>query len=1072
MDLREQVNNAVNFLRCRHHPEKPHVSVLSPPHPSDYHLIWGAPKKVLKHDILEEDEEELLEDVEEALRSRYAGWIMGADFEVAGNAGEAQARYDFYVRVEPDYDDRKKWDDSAYTRVQLMLDYYRSPQSAKARATIRLEGEEETFEQQVNVDPAPEFVAVVVLPKRAARRLNRDNLVKVLRMIVSIGVGNYVPGVCLRVVELENELLTASVYSSKGEGLYYHAFCALAGFCGGAFKTYIVNLGGVFEGEGEANAYESPAKVYTYNTADGTFSRWVLGHLLEVQGKVKFSGWRPRVRWSEHGLMGAHPVNALVIERDPGEYELRDYCVEEEGLAPIKVSGQSVDDFLRHVVFSIQRFGGRLPDLVNALSEAIKKANPQLRSFYTYQEEAINEILSNLAVERKYKAITVVARTAGGKTLAFLVPIIISILHEKLGGRGLGLKAILTYPTKALANDQLEEAAHLLFYFKQSLDNKGLSADVSFGCLHGGTYTADDVEKKGSFQLVSLPVKCPNHQGSVVKLQTQDGKVKAVCPADSSCQFAEFLNSSMRKTRDEIYFNPPDILITDEDMLNRILSGYSRKHQGERGEALWYEWQLLGYPYKRCTNCSHTYPISLNLMRCAVCGSDVRTSLETIESVSRPYVIVLDEAHQLFGSFGIQVSHMLSLLEHVIGDEPLYVLSSATLGNAEHFAATMLGLSTSEVKKVAAEAAEANSAVRPFQRIIAFIMPKAYTQDATLIKLLGAFLEAFQDKPKGIIFTNTLAESNELLQQLRRDFGSRVHVDGHSTDYGEDRADKELRFKEGKIDWFVATSTLELGVDYGVVDYVAIYGMPHKVTSFVQRIGRAGRGKDAVVFVLFNPDNPVNHFYYENHRMLCDGMLREAAIEREVITVSRMNKEAVRRAIRRWAVSEVYRACSPMCAADPKLISVGLENTQVRRSRWQVIAQLLKARVPDDLPKSLKELCSQYWNTYGQLVNGEVSWIAQELGARGANWKDISGFVVFLGQDPLYDLRGADETVQVYFAPLGETRSRELRFAVRHYLKGQIASFRGRFFVVATVEPEEKVGIREWLEGGEGAGFV
>jgi hypothetical protein len=56
--------------------------------------------------------------------------------------------------------------------------------------------------------------------------------------------------------------------------------------------------------------------------------------------------------------------------------------------------------------------------------------------------------------------------------------------------------------------------------------------------------------------------------------------------------------------------------------------------------------------------------------------------------------------------------------------------------------------------------------------------------------------------------------------------------------------------------------------------------------------------------------------------------------------------------------------------------------------------------------------------------------------------------------------------VQVYFAPLGEPRPRELRYAVRHYLKGQVASFRGHFFVVATIEPDKKVSIKEWLESG------
>jgi superfamily II DNA/RNA helicase len=1067
-DLKQAVNRSIEYLKNRHHPEKPHISVLSPPYRTDYQLIWGKPPRLHERDrIGEEDEEELLEDVEETLRSRLPGWVMGADFAVSRNMGSARALFTFYVRVKPDYDDMQKWDDSAYTKVHVVLDYSRSPQSAQAQVAVRLEGEGGIFEDRsVKIDQCPEFAAVAVLPGETAGRLNRGNLEKVLERVASVGLGGRAPKVCLRVLEVGGGLLTASIFNSEGdeEGAYHHAFCAMAGFCGGTFKAYIMNLGGVVKGKRETDAYESPAKVYTYNADDGG-SRWVLGHLLEVEGRIEFSGWLPNFRWSEHGLSGAYPVNTLVVEENEKGCKLRDYFVGGELLAPIKASSRSASDFLRRAVSSTRSIA-HLTGLGDALSDATRAVNPHLQNFYAYQEEAISEILSNLEGEQRYKAIVIAARTAGGKTLAFLVPTIMGALRDKMAGKS-GVKAILAYPTKALANDQLEEVAHLLFYLSQNLSGMGISASVSFGCLHGNTYSADEVGEQAD--LLALPVKCPLHKGTIIKLQAQGGKVRAACPADASCRFAGFLNVSMKKTRDEIYYDPPDILITDEDMLNRILSGYSKKHIGEREGSLWYEWQLLGYPYKRCANCRHTYPASANLRRCAVCGSDAKSSFESIEQLSKPYVIVLDEAHQLYGSFGTQVSHMLSLLEHAIGAEPLYVLSSATLGNAEGFAADLLGLNPSDVKKIVAEVEE-GGATSPSQRIFAFIMPKAYTRDATLARLLEAFLKAFegrQEKPKGIIFTNTLAESNEVLQLLRREFSGRgVKVDGHSTDYSEDRAEKELHFKEGSIDWFVATSTLELGVDYGIVDFAAIYGMPYKVTSFVQRMGRSGRARDAAVFVLFDSDDPVDHFYYENYKLLYDGALRDKAIEREVITVSRANMEAVKRATRRWAVSEVYRACSsPTRLIEPRLISVGLSDAHARPGEWQAVAQLLLKAKASALPESLRKLCDLS-STYRQLVDWEVDQIVQGISTNSTNWSDISGFVRFLGQDPLYDLRGADETVQVYFAPLGESRPRELRYAVRHYLKGQAASFRGYFFVVATIEPDKKVSINEWLEGG------
>jgi ATP-dependent helicase YprA (DUF1998 family) len=816
---------------------------------------------------------------------------------------------------------------------------------------------------------------------------------------------------------------------------------------------------------------EDPFKVYTYNANDG-FSRWALGYLLEAEGFVTFSGWRPSVYWDGHGLNGAYPINALLIESSPSEYELRDYFVSEEELVQIKRSNASASAFLGQIAAGIKGADARVHSFMRALSAALHDANPALQSFYAYQEEAAREILASLGLldGGRHRVIAVSARTAGGKTLAFFVPVLISIFCEEERAGRPGVKAILMYPTKALANDQLEEVAHLLFYLTERLREVELAAEITFGCLHGNVYDANNIR-----DLISggrdplLPVKCPNHDVSV-GLRLEGEKALAFCPKDANCRFARFLNERMRKTREEVYFAPPDVLITDEDMVNRILSGAPKRHKGAKGGALWYEWQLLGYPYKRCKACLHTYPETANVGRCAVCGSDMQASVEAIREVSRPSIIVLDEAHQLFGSFGVQVSHMLSLLERVLRSKPTYVLASATLGKAKDFAAGLLGVQPSEVKEVAAEV-EAGAGERAFRRAFALVMPKAYTRDATLVRLLAKFLEEFVGRgvesgkpPRGIVFTNTLAESNEVLQHLRNEVAGSLRIDGHSTDFNEERIDKELDFKAGKIDWFVATSTLELGIDYGVVDFVTIYGVPPKVTSFVQRVGRAGRGKDAVVFIVFDPESPINYSYYENYKLLCDGSIRDKAIECEVMPVGAMNREAVRRAVRRWAVSEVYRMCSSG-AAPTKIIIDGLDSPDQRVAGWKRVASSLKTHILGDLPASLAALyIYRLIESYRQIIDGEVGWLEQKTASEGSSWRDASDFVDSLDRYALYDLRAADETIEICYTPLGDVdRPRELRYAIRHGLWGQVTSFRGNFFTVTAVDVEEKRNIEEWF---------
>ncbi|NLH11073.1 MAG: DEAD/DEAH box helicase [Holophagae bacterium] len=70
----------------------------------------------------------------------------------------------------------------------------------------------------------------------------------------------------------------------------------------------------------------------------------------------------------------------------------------------------------------------------------------------------------------------------------------------------------------------------------------------------------------------------------------------------------------------------------------------------------------------------------------------------------------------------------------------------------------------------------------------------------------------------------------------------RMRVMEHSAQIsGDDRAQRESDFKDGKLDVLVCTPTLELGVDIGPLLTVALRGAPPTPASYVQRVGRAGR---------------------------------------------------------------------------------------------------------------------------------------------------------------------------------------------------------------------------------------
>ncbi|MBO0887929.1 ATP-dependent helicase, partial [Candidatus Bathyarchaeota archaeon] len=72
------------------------------------------------------------------------------------------------------------------------------------------------------------------------------------------------------------------------------------------------------------------------------------------------------------------------------------------------------------------------------------------------------------------------------------------------------------------------------------------------------------------------------------------------------------------------------------------------------------------------------------------------------------------------------------------------------------------------------------------------------------------------------------------------------------------RITAERALKEGEIKGLVATSSLELGIDVGRIDYVIQYNSPHQATRLIQRVGRSGHsvGKmaDGIIITMDSDD--------------------------------------------------------------------------------------------------------------------------------------------------------------------------------------------------------------------------
>ncbi|MEM4155802.1 MAG: helicase-related protein, partial [Archaeoglobaceae archaeon] len=136
----------------------------------------------------------------------------------------------------------------------------------------------------------------------------------------------------------------------------------------------------------------------------------------------------------------------------------------------------------------------------------------------------------------------------------------------------------------------------------------------------------------------------------------------------------------------------------------------------------------------------------------------------------------------------------------------------------------------------------------------------------------SAILDIVRSYPhkKILIFGNSYKTVETINWMLRKaGINSAVHKSGLTKD-ARDNVEKE--FRNGKLKVFVATPTLELGIDVGDVDIVLSELVPY--AQFLQRIGRAGRrGQESIGVLLLRSDDPISSFYKSNPK---DYFLNEA----------------------------------------------------------------------------------------------------------------------------------------------------------------------------------------------------
>ncbi len=228
-----------------------------------------------------------------------------------------------------------------------------------------------------------------------------------------------------------------------------------------------------------------------------------------------------------------------------------------------------------------------------------------------------------------------------------------------------------------------------------------------------------------------------------------------------------------------------------------------------------------------------TTPETLQIL---LIGRRIRESLATLRW------LVVDEIHELAeDKRGSQLSIGLERLRKNVNGEMQVIGLSATVGSPERVAEFLVGKGRPcEIVRVPVEKSLSLrvDAPRPTPQDKQFAETIfSYPEVAARLRTIR---EAVEEHRSVLVFTNTRTEAEALANRFRVwDPAFRIGIH-HSSLSKATREAVERDLKEGKLLGVICTSSLELGIDIGFLEYVVQYNSPRQVTRLIQRVGRSG----------------------------------------------------------------------------------------------------------------------------------------------------------------------------------------------------------------------------------------
>jgi ATP-dependent Lhr-like helicase len=219
------------------------------------------------------------------------------------------------------------------------------------------------------------------------------------------------------------------------------------------------------------------------------------------------------------------------------------------------------------------------------------------------------------------------------------------------------------------------------------------------------------------------------------------------------------------------------------------------------------------------------------------------TAERSREMLRTARTVIVDEIHAVIGTRrGAHLALTLERLQQVVNGPLVRLGLSATQKPIEDVARFLVGTTRVDADGRADCAIVDEGHQR--QMDLALEVPRSPLEAVMSHEVWTEYYERLtaliEEHRTTLVFVNTRRMAERLARELSERLGEDAVTAHHGSLSKEKRLDAECRLKAGALKALVATASLELGIDIGSVDLVCQIGSPHRIATFLQRVGRSG----------------------------------------------------------------------------------------------------------------------------------------------------------------------------------------------------------------------------------------